>query len=313
MLAGRLRGRLEWPTLLLFIACYGAFGLLTWSAEALPWWLLLPLGGGLVCLHGSLQHEALHGHPTRSPLVNELLAAPALSLWFPYRRYARLHRQHHRNDRLTDPAEDPESYYLLPEHWAHTPPVLQALYRFNNTLLGRLAIGPAVSAVRFWRSEVRRMVAGEREVALAWLLHLPAVALVVWWVMGVCGIPGWQYLACFVYPGLALTLLRAFAEHRAHEEVEARTVIVEAGPLFSLLYLNNNLHAAHHEYPALAWYRLPAYYRARRAALLAANGSYLLPGYGEVFRRYLLRAKESVPHPLLARVGEAAAEPAGRR
>jgi fatty acid desaturase len=291
----------EWPTLLLFAGFYGAFALLTWFTQTLPWWAVLPLGGALVCLHGSLQHEAIHGHPTPSPLLNELLVAPAVGLWMPYRRYARLHRLHHRNDLLTDPAHDPESFYLLPERWAHTPPVLQALYRFNNTLFGRLTIGPLVAAARLYRAELRRALGGERDVVAAWLLHLPAAALVLWWVMGPCGIPLGKYLACFVYPGVSLTLLRSFCEHRAHAEVEARTVVVEAGPVMSLLYLNNNLHAAHHENPALAWYRLPAYYRARRAGLLAANGSYLLRGYGEVFRRYFLTAKESVPHPLLGR------------
>jgi fatty acid desaturase len=72
----------------------------------------------------------------------------------------------------------------------------------------------------------------------------------------------------------------------------------EAGPLLSLLYLNNNLHAAHHEAPGLAWYELPAYYRAHRAELLARNGGYLALGYGELIRRYAFSAKESVAHPL---------------
>ena len=42
-----------------------------------------------------------------------------------------------------------------------------------------------------------------------------AVALVLIWVMGICHIPLWQYLLLYVYPGLSLTLLRSFAEHRA--------------------------------------------------------------------------------------------------
>ena len=35
----------EWPTIALLIATYCAFGLLTWYANLLPWWALLPLGG----------------------------------------------------------------------------------------------------------------------------------------------------------------------------------------------------------------------------------------------------------------------------
>ena len=48
-----------------------------------PWVVLAPLGAYLVALHGSLQHEALHGHPTRSAVVNELLVFLPVSLWFP--------------------------------------------------------------------------------------------------------------------------------------------------------------------------------------------------------------------------------------
>ena len=73
--------------------------------------------------------------------------------------------------------------------------------------------------------------------------------------------------------------------------------IVEAAPVWSLLYLNNNLHVAHHTRPSLAWYRLPAYYRAERAALIARNRGYVIHGYGEIFRRYLVRSKEPVAYP----------------
>ena len=76
--------------------------------------------------------------------------------------------------------------------------------------------------------------------------------------------PLWVYLLLFVYPGASLTLLRSYLEHRAHDEVDARTIIVEAGPVMSLLYLNNNLHAAHHDEPGLAWYRAAGRYRQHR-------------------------------------------------
>ncbi len=62
--------RVEWPTILLAASVYLIFGLLTWFYHALPWWLVLPLGGYLVGLHGSLQHEAIHGHPTNRPWLN---------------------------------------------------------------------------------------------------------------------------------------------------------------------------------------------------------------------------------------------------
>ena len=39
------------------------------------------------------------------------------------------------------------------------------------------------------------------------------------WVIGVCGMPFWVYVACFVYPGVSLAMVRSFAEHRAEQEV----------------------------------------------------------------------------------------------
>jgi fatty acid desaturase len=46
------------------------------------------------------------------------------------------------------------------------------------------------------------------------------------------------------------------------------------------------------------WYRLPATYRANRDHYLRRNEGYLYRSYAEIFARYLLRAKDPVPHPL---------------
>ncbi|MDP4824154.1 MAG: fatty acid desaturase, partial [Aestuariivirgaceae bacterium] len=127
---------MEWPTLALISALWVAFGLLTFFHAAIPLWLLIPAGALLVALHGSLQHEVLHGHPTRNALVNEALVFVPLSLWFPYRRYKQLHLTHHRNEFLTDPAEDPESYYFDPQAWAGASPAARFIFTVNNTMLG---------------------------------------------------------------------------------------------------------------------------------------------------------------------------------
>ena len=79
--------------------------------------------------------------------------------------------------------------------------------------------------------------------------------------------------------------------------MEHRTIIVEASPFWSLLFLNNNLHVAHHTRPALAWYKIPAYYRAERDQLIARNNGYMMKGYGEIFARFFLKAKEPIPYP----------------
>ncbi len=287
----------DWPTLAVAAAVYLGFGLLTWNYAALPWWLLLPLGAYLVCLQGSLQHEAVHGHPTPWPGLNELLVFPSLWLWMPYRLYRESHLTHHRNDHLTDPLSDPESFYLTPADWARCGALSRAFRRTLNTLLGRLLLGPAVCVWRLFSASAQRLARGDTRELGSWLMHLLGVVSVLVWVLVVCKIPLAAYLALFAYPGLSLTLLRSFLEHRSREAPEERSVLVEAGPVLSLVFLNNNLHALHHEEPGLAWYRLPARYRERREALLAANGGYLYKGYREVFARHLLTPKEPVAHP----------------
>jgi len=296
--ARRARDRLEWPTLLVAASIYAGFGLVTWYHHALPVPLLALLGGWLVAWHGSLQHEVVHGHPSARRWLNELLVFPSLWLWLPFRRYRDTHLRHHTEPDLTDPVRDPESFYVTPECWARLGPLSRALLVLHNTAWGRLVIGPWLAVARSLHSDARAARRGDARVRRAWLLHVPACAVVLIWVVGVCGLSLPAYLGLFVYPGLALTLLRSFAEHRARPAPAERTAVVEAGFFFSLLYLNNNLHALHHAEPGLAWYRLPARYRTRRAELLTANGDYRYPGYAAILWRHGLRPREPLCHPL---------------
>ena len=287
----------EWPTLAVAAVIYTGFAALTWFHQALPWWLLLPLGGYLVAWQGSLQHECVHHHPTRWRWFNEALATPSLWLWLPFRTYRDSHLAHHRDERLTDPLDDPESYYLTAAQWRRCNAATRLLLRFRNTLLGRLLIGPLLAVHGLWREQLPRLLRGERRVWKDWAPHALGCALVLGWVVGVCDIGLAEYVALYAYPGLSLTLLRSFAEHRAEEEPANRSVIVDAGWPLALLFLNNNLHALHHRDPAVPWYDLPARYRHERARILAANGNYRFRGYGEIVRHYLLRPKEALVHP----------------
>ncbi len=293
--------RIEWSTVALAGAVYLLFGLLTWWYEALPWWVIFPLAGYLVCLHGSLQHEAVHGHPTPWPLVNEAMVFPSLWLWMPYRLYKDSHLAHHRDATLTDPLDDPESYYVTPQAWARMSRLRRAFLVVHNSLLGRLALGPLVSVWRLYSAEAARLLRDDFSHGRAWLVHLAGAAVVLIWVLGVCRIPLGEYLLLYAYPGVSLTLLRSYLEHRARPEAGERSVLIEAGPVMSLVFLNNNLHALHHAEPGVAWYRLPARYRERRDELLARNGGYRYRNYLEIAARYLLRPKEPVVHPYAGR------------
>lgn len=296
------RRRLEWPTLGLAALIYGGWiGATLWHDKLDPLVLAI-LGGWLIAWHGSLQHEAIHGHPTPWRAMNTLIAAPPLSLWLPYEIYRRTHLQHHASEELTHPAYDPEARYLRAgSGWR-----CRAAARLQSTLAGRIVVGPLIEVAQFALAEARRVWRGEEDGRRIWLVHLAAVALVWAWLHFVCGMNLTKYLACFVYPGLALSLVRSFAEHRADPTPGHRVAVVERAPIFGLLFLNNNLHAAHHAWPGLPWWRLPARYRSHRTALLQANGGLVYDGYRDVFVRFLMRPHDVLEHPMdqAGRVGD---------
>ncbi len=294
--------RLEWPTLGLIAFCYGAWlGAGFWLYPRAPL-AALAVMALMTALHSSLVHECLHGHPTRHRLINEALVTLPLSLVYPFRRYRALHLAHHHDTRLTDPLDDPESYYR--ERWLYRalPAVLRGLLRANNTLTGRVVIGPWLAALGCLGAEARLLRQNAWGVRLAWALHLPAM-LAVLIAVHAMGIPLWLYLLAVCWPGLSLIALRTFAEHQWHEAPEGRTIIVERSPL-AWLYLNNNLHIVHHRHPSTPWYALPALYRSRRTEWQALNKGYVFPHYWALWRQWGLRAKEPVAHPVLRREPE---------
>ncbi len=294
------RAGIEWPTIALLAACYLAWGASCAFYQHLGPVLFLLIAAPLVTLHSSLQHEALHGHPTRSARINEALVFLPLGLLFPYRRFKALHLKHHSDSSLTDPYDDPESFYYALGDWQKLPGWVQKVLDFNNTFLGRFIAGPLVMFVGFAARDMQLMQEGDRKVMLAWVFHILGILAVLAWASGIGGVPPALYLAT-AYLGLSILNVRTFAEHQAHEAPGGRTVIVEASPFFALLFLNNNLHYVHHEHPRVPWYNLPALFRSRRGEFLAANESYTFSGYGEMIRRYLFRAKTPVPHPILRR------------
>jgi fatty acid desaturase len=294
---GRAPYTVDWPTVGLAIGIYTAFLLLTYFYASIPWWLLLPLGALVVGLHGSLQHEAVHGYPSRSTRVNLLIAGWALWLWMPYGTYRRTHLQHHIDEQLTDPTRDPESNYVTPTQWAAMNPLHRAVRLAMGSLAGRFVLGPIYYAVMNVGELLQALREGDRRILTPWLWHAVAVTAILSWVLGVCHMPLWLYLVCFAYPGTSLALVRSFAEHRWAQSPDHRSAIIEAGPFWSLLFLHNNLHILHHLEPGLAWHRRPARYREIRDTLLAANGGYLIHGYGELMRRHLFSPKEPLLHP----------------
>ncbi len=295
--ARRLSRAIEWPTVALGACIYLSWALVTLFNESLPWWALLATGGWLCAWHNSFQHELIHGHPTRWQGVNRRFGLLPLSLWLPFDRYRALHLSHHRDHFLTDPIEDPETQYFTAPSWLRLGAIGRGISRVCARLAGRAVIGPVWAIGRFLYRDMRRLIDDAPGVRAAWGAHLPGLAVVLFWLVVVCRFNLVAYVALFVIPGMSLLMLRSLAEHRAAPDQDHRTAIVEHAPVLGLLYLFNNLHVAHHERPAVAWYRLPGFYRRERARLIAKNGGLVYAGYCDVARKFLFSAHDQAVHP----------------
>ena len=285
---------IETPTLVLALAIYAGWLAVTAFHAAIPTPILVALGGWLVAWHGSLQHEIIHGHPTPWRRLNQAIAFAPLSLWLPFEIYRGSHLAHHATEHLTDPEHDPESRYLSAT--GAVSPLKRVLAHAKASLLGRIVLGPLIEIAGFLAHEARLLIAGREDRRLIWAAHAAGVAAIVFW-LRLNDLSLGRYLLCFVYPGAALSLIRSFAEHHADQDPARRVAVVERAPILGLLFLNNNLHAAHHDRPGLAWYALPRFYARERARLISANGGLVYDGYAEVARRYLLRPRDAVDYP----------------
>ncbi len=286
-------------TLGVALAIHAGFLTLMWMFNTIPLWIAATLGTLLLTWYGSLQHETIHGHPTPSRRINSLLGWLPLSLWIPYSIYRETHLRHHRHGgrHLTEAGRDPESFYLASATLASIGVVRRAIYRANCTFVGRVVLGPAVAMIGLWGREAAKMRSGNSGRLIIWSRHAAGVALVLGYVVEVCHVPLAAYLGLIVYPSVALGLLRSFAEHRADPSPRRRTRVVEAGGLWSLIFLNNNLHIAHHAHPNVPWHELPRIWRQMRTA--ASDPTLVISGgYREVVRRFFLRPIISLECPV---------------
>jgi len=278
----------EWPTWLVCLVVYGGWlGALSWyRQDACGWALALIVV--LAAWYMSLQHELVHGHPTQYAWLNRVLGLLPIAVWYPFDIYRSSHLAHHRDELLTYPGQDPESNYLDPEDFASRSPPLRFLLMAQRTALGRFCVTPAFAIFHLLRPLGHAAYWQSARLRWTWAQHALLLVLMLWTVQRYAGISPWLYLA-LSYPCLGLAFMRSFYEHRPAADPQHRIVIQEAGWLWRLLFLNNNYHAVHHAQPKLAWYRIPALYRAHRDYFLYRNGGYLLTGYLPLFARRALR------------------------
>ena len=294
--ANFISAKIEWPTWLLLVIVYSTWISLTFYWDSIPSWLLWLIGGYTVALHSSLQHEALHGHPTTSKHINIALVWPPLTLWLPVELYVKNHLRHHQAD-LTNPEHDPESFFVTREKWRVLARWQQRMLVFNNTFLGRMLLGPWLTVGGQYRQEFARLLSGDSQHLGILLRHVVSVAVVLYWVIAICQMPLWIYLLAFAWPGTSMMLIRSFLEHRYDPDEKRRSVLVDGCPVTRLLFLNNNYHWVHHDHPELAWYLIPAVARRERDEVLRNNGNYWYTGYLTIAWRFLLKPWTHPVHP----------------
>jgi fatty acid desaturase len=226
--------------------------------------------------------------------LNAAIGYVPLSLWLPFARYKSTHVSHHKSD-LTDPFEDPESSYAVPEAWQQAGPWTRRYLVFLRTVPGRFTIGVVRTPLRFVWRDLHHL--SDRHLRRQWLAHLVGAAALGWWLFRVVGYSPWVYVFGFVLGGIACSMLRSFVEHCA-VPTGTRSAVVKAGPMMSLLFLNINLHHTHHAEPDVEWYGIPAVHRAMHSDEIAAEGAGLYRSYFEVLRLYFFTPFCQPDHPL---------------
>ncbi len=288
--------RSELPTWGLVVIIYGGW------FTTLAYWQTLGLFPATLLLiwfttwYMSLQHELIHGHPTRSPFFNQLLGLMPLAVWYPFGLYRDSHLQHHRDQHLTCPEEDPETYYFSPARWQRFSPWQRRIISIRNTFPGRVILGPAIDILQTVGAMLLSFRSANIKAIVMWLLHGALLAAVFSW-MHRLDFSILYFLIVVSYPALSLTKIRSFLEHRAAEDPQARSAINEAALIWRVLFLNLNYHSVHHNLPGVPWYGLRKIYLQYREGYLHLNQGFLIGGYREWLRRFLFRSVDVNVHP----------------
>ncbi|UFH49190.1 fatty acid desaturase [Pseudomonas sp. KNUC1026] len=289
--------RSEWPTWLLLIGFYASWAAVIFGAASLGKAASVAVLVPLLVLWMSLQHECIHGHPTRSARLNACLAYLPFALWYPYPLYRDSHLAHHNEHTLTVPGLDPESRYVTAQRWAEAGPFARWLLWANKTLAGRLMLGVFTSLAALLSDDILPALKGRQGQQRVWLIHLLLVAVILYCVQRFSALSALEYVGYVSLPALAITLIRSFSEHRPATDPAHRTILNESRGLLSCLFLHLNLHLVHHDLPRLPWYCLPGVYRARRLCWIARNDGYVVSGYTALLRRHFSRPIDSLDTP----------------
>lgn len=169
----------------------------------------------MVAWDGSLQHEVIHGHPTKRQAINDAIGSIPLSSGCPMPSIKReSHLERHRDEHLTDPIEAPEFSYFTRATWEQLGGIGKLLARWTTTLLGRLTIGPPVMVLSFLAQERRLVLANEARRRHIWATQLIDIAVVPFCATIICGMPLWLLSFRFRLNRRGDDTPQIYAEHR---------------------------------------------------------------------------------------------------
>lgn len=284
----------NWITWIILILVYALFLASTYFHSSIPTLALFLLGGFTIAWFGSVQHELIHDHPSRYTWLNEMLGFPPLNPFLPFKIYKESHILHHQSKPLTMPGEDTESYYLDYYQWENSNRLTKSFWIIYQTFVGRMIFGPVVTTGQFLKEELGLAMRPSR--LFTWVIHLLGCLVLLQYLIWI-ELPFWKYLICFVYPGVSLTMMRSYAEHRPAENPMEQSILINAHPFFRLLYLDNNLHLVHHHHQSEPWWRLRQIFEANREEYIKASNGFYYEGYWEIVRKYLFTPRDNPVHP----------------
>lgn len=240
-----------------------------------------------------LMHEGAHRrllpHRGANDAVSDLLLAFPLSV--SASRYRRLHNQHHRH---TNHEGDPDRETIAGDDQWHFPRSRSSALGVALRDLSGLNLPRALKAMALyspWTSLMDRMKGHEQTgLTNAEIRRLVVVQAAM--LGGLAATNGWVAFAVLWLLPTATVLplllrIRGIAEHEGvpgGDEVR-ETRHVDAGPVeaFFLSPFNINYHTAHHLFPSVPWYNLPALHErlledSAYASRLVSAPSYTGPG-----------------------------------
>ena len=262
---GPLHLAATWAAILLTILCVAHFR--NWALYPIAALLLVGLQHRLFTVY----HEGIHGCLVRNTRLGDVLARffaayPSLT------RYAGVRQRHIDHHLHAASREDPERVSHC-ENWRQLTPLMFPIpYALSRSLFGWTPFDAEFQRMMAERDNSPYPFApGERTMISATMAGLTAVLALLCWIVGGNPVAALLYPATLILMTNPIMVLRQWVEHYNvdHHDADPRYFYVRSNVIERFFFspMNFNFHGAHHFYPWIPQYNLPALH-----AYLAARG-----------------------------------------